>query len=109
MVANNGKVLPIGPYRNMMGATDCGVSSTTFPGARPVTPAAAAEMSALWGANIPSSVGLEHSRYFGGRPTGKHRLLVSDGWKFTVRITQTQNDEHHTQQRLHARASRDIV
>ncbi|MGB0638862.1 MAG: molybdopterin-dependent oxidoreductase [Myxococcota bacterium] len=51
-------ILPIGPYRNMMGATDCGVSSTTFPGARPVTPASAAEMSALWGANIPSSVGL---------------------------------------------------
>lgn len=51
-------ILPIRGHSGVQGGGECGVSPTTLPGGRKVNEENCAEMSALWGFNVPTTKGL---------------------------------------------------
>ncbi len=51
-------ILPIRGHSGVQGGGECGVSPTTLPGGRSVNPEDCAEMSALWGFEVPQMKGL---------------------------------------------------
>ena len=51
-------ILPIRGHSGVQGGGECGVSPTTLPGSRTVTDETCAEMSELWGFEVPTQPGL---------------------------------------------------
>lgn len=75
-------LMPIRGHSGVQGGAEMGCYATVFPGGRPITPETAAEMSQLWGFEVPHAPGMITSEAIDRAATGDLDVLVSVGGNF---------------------------
>jgi len=75
-------LMPIRGHSGVQGGAEMGCYATSFPGGGPITPAAAADLSAQWGFDVPSEPGLTAAAMVDAAGTGDLDVLWSSGGNF---------------------------
>jgi molybdopterin-dependent oxidoreductase alpha subunit len=75
-------LMPIRGHSGVQGGAEMGCYATTFPGGVPVTPEAAAELSAAWNFDVPETPGLTAAEMVDAARQGDLDVLWSSGGNF---------------------------
>jgi molybdopterin-dependent oxidoreductase alpha subunit len=75
-------LMPIRGHSGVQGGAEMGCYATTLPGGAPVTPAAAAELGAIWGFEVPGAPGLTAGEMVDAARRGELEVLWSSGGNF---------------------------
>lgn len=75
-------LMPIRGHSGVQGGAEMGAYATSFPGGRPVDATAAAELSRLWGFEVPSTPGLTAPEMLEAAERGELDVLWTSGGNF---------------------------
>jgi predicted molibdopterin-dependent oxidoreductase YjgC len=75
-------LMPIRGHSGVQGGAEMGCYATSLPGHRPVSDAGAAELSALWGFDVPARRGLTAPEMLDAADAGELDVLISAGGNF---------------------------
>lgn len=75
-------LMPIRGHSGVQGGAEMGCYATVLPGGKPITPENAAQLSQLWGFDVPTSPGLIASDMIHAAAEGKLDVLCSIGGNF---------------------------
>lgn len=101
-------LMPIRGHSGVQGGAEMGAYATAFPGGRPVDSAAAAEMSELYGFDVPSGPGLTAPEMVAAAHRGELDLLYCVGGNF-VRTLPDPGYVIEAMQRVPLRVHQDII
>lgn len=101
-------LMPIRGHSGVQGGAEMGAYATTFPGGRPVNVEAAAEMSELYGFEVPSGPGLTAPDMVEAAHRGELDLLYCVGGNF-VRTLPDPDHVIEAMQRMPLRVHQDII
>ena len=79
---NGAGLMPIRGHSGVQGGAEMGAYATSFPGGRPVDDSGAAEMSELWGFEVPSAPGLTAPEMLEAAERGDLDVLWTSGGNF---------------------------
>jgi len=101
-------LMPIRGHSGVQGGAEMGAYATTFPGGRPVNADAAAEMSELYGFEVPAEPGLTAPDMVAAAHRGELDLLYCVGGNF-VRTLPDPDHVIEAMQRVPLRVHQDII
>ncbi len=75
-------LMPIRGHSGVQGGAEMGAYATAFPGGKPITPENAAQLSQIWGFDVPTTTGLIASEMIDHAAKGNLDVLFSIGGNF---------------------------
>ncbi len=101
-------LMPIRGHSGVQGGAEMGCYSTAFPGGKPITAESAAELSELWGFEVPATKGMMAPEMIDAAHEGQLDVLFSVGGNF-LEVMPDPDYVEAALQRVPLRAHMDIV